>query len=192
MMPRPEKLSRINAATSMLLISCAHRSVAGVIPPEPWTRITVASLSVPGLGIRSSPASIVGLPLLSPMRNCLVLSVIVSIGRISQRAWASVGPDVPARTNPIPAPPLHFENKFDIVRSAFIGCLPLVLAALSSLSRQQRLFFASLLGRNVDGDFADRRAVHLGVESDRDVTPFKGADVGILPHTGHARALSLR
>ena len=40
--------------------------------------MTAGSLSVPGFGIRSSPPSTVELPLLSPVRNCGVLSVIVA------------------------------------------------------------------------------------------------------------------
>src|SRR5215468_10142057 len=40
------------------------------------------------VGIRNSAASVVALPLLSPRRNCFVVTVTVSTGRISMRACA--------------------------------------------------------------------------------------------------------
>src|SRR6516165_7140587 len=84
-MPRPENESRMKAATPSELISCAQRSVAAFTPPEPCTRITAGSLSVPGFGIRNSPAITAGLPSGSPVRTCCVFKVTVSIGLTSMR-----------------------------------------------------------------------------------------------------------
>src|SRR2546425_10774856 len=85
-MPRPENVSRMKTATPILLSSCAQRSCEALTPPEPCTRITAGNRSLPGRGMRSSPASTTGLPLVSPVRNCSPLSVTLSMERTSMRA----------------------------------------------------------------------------------------------------------
>jgi hypothetical protein len=51
---------------------------------------TRGNFSVPGLGMRNSPASATGLPFSLPLKNCEVLSVSLCTTRISKRSWAWV------------------------------------------------------------------------------------------------------
>src|SRR4051794_38484634 len=61
-------------------------------PPEGCRRTIAGSLSVPGRGIRNSPASVTGVPSFAPSKICLSLSVILGKACTSRRAtWASVG-----------------------------------------------------------------------------------------------------
>jgi hypothetical protein len=48
--------------------------------PDPAGAMTAGSRSVPGFGMRSSPATVTGAPVMSPVRNWAVLSVTVWIG----------------------------------------------------------------------------------------------------------------
>src|SRR5437660_906136 len=88
-MPRPENASRIKAATPIALSSRAQASVAPLMPPEPWTRITAGTFMPGGPGMRSSPPSVTFLPpFSSPVRNCPPESVTESTTRISRRSGA--------------------------------------------------------------------------------------------------------
>ena len=67
--PRPEKLSTRNDAIPISLNIFAQNSSRGPGPPEPCMRTTAGSRPDAPCGNRSSPAIVVGLPLLSPVRN---------------------------------------------------------------------------------------------------------------------------
>jgi hypothetical protein len=73
----------------MALKVCTQGSMLTPTPPEPCIRTTTGSRPVP-CAMRNSPATVTGLPLVSPLRNCWSEIVSEGMAWISTRAAASL------------------------------------------------------------------------------------------------------
>src|SRR5579871_4404227 len=120
LIPRPVKLSATKVANPALFSSPTHMPELKPTPPEPCTRTTAGSRSVPGFGMRSSPAIIAGLPSFLPSRKSAVLSVTVCTGKISVRKTACARASSKMKTEPA----IVNEQIRAWVNEAFMDSLP--------------------------------------------------------------------